>query len=265
MNPTAQPLKVAIIGAGTMGAAIARGVAAHHPEIALAVSNRTEGKLRALAGELPAATLTTSNAEAARGAALIILAVKPWMLAAVAAEIAPAAREAGATVASLLGGVSLAQLSEALPGCPLMRVIPNTAMQAGKSMTFVAATAEAQPSVPLVTDIFSSMGAVAVIEERLMDAATALSSCGIAYCYKFAQALTQAGVQMGFTAADALRYAAATMAGAAAMLQAPGASAQGEIDKVTTPGGMTIRGINALERGGFPAAVIEAVLEPLKK
>ena len=109
------------------------------------------------------------------------------------------------------------------------------------------------------------MGVVDVIEERLMDAATALSSCGIAYVFKFIQACVQAGVELGFKPADALRYVNATVDGAAALLSLPNTNPQCEIDKVTTPGGMTIKGINALEHSGFSSAVINAILTPLKK
>ena len=132
-------------------------------------------------------------------------------------------------------------------------------------MTFIAGRRAEGEALEAVKSMFALMGEVAVIEERLMDAATALSSCGIAYVYKFMQAMVQAGVEMGFRPAEALRYVCATVDGAAAMLGQPGATAQGEIDKVTTPGGMTIKGINALEHAGFTSAVINAVLTPLKK
>ncbi len=262
-SQSAHAFNLAIIGAGNMGGAIARGVAAARPDIKVTVSNPSEPKLKALKQECPDIHVTTSNIEAAAGADILILAVKPRLLRKVAAALQPVL-DSKTAVVSLLGGVSLEVLSEVFPGAPLLRAIPNTAMRLGKSMTFIAHSDNvAEGTVKAVEGIFALMGQVAVVEERLMDPATALSSCGIAYCYKFAQAMTQAGVQMGMTPADALRYVAATMAGAAAMLDTPGTCAQQEIDKVTTPGGMTIRGINTLERKGFSAAVIDAVLASL--
>ena len=146
----------------------------------------------------------------------------------------------------------------------MCRVIPNTALSVGKSMTFIAPR-RAERITDTIVKMFETMGEVAVIEEKLMDAATALTSCGIAYVYKFAQACVQAGVELGFKPADALKYVCATMDGAATMLSQPGAAPQSEIDKVTTPGGMTIKGINMLEHTGFTSAVIKAILSPVKK
>ena len=132
-------------------------------------------------------------------------------------------------------------------------------------MTFIAARRADNNTLDSIVKMFGTMGEVAVIEERLMDAATAISSCGIAYVYKFIQACVQAGVELGFKPADALRYVCATVDGAAAMLSQPDAAPQTEIDKVTTPGGMTIKGINSLEHNGFTSAVINAILAPVKK
>ena len=139
---------------------------------------------------------------------------------------------------SLAGGVSIDALDamlvrgDELPA--VCRVIPDTALSVGKSMTFIAGRRADASTLQTVESLFRRMGEVAVIEERLMDA-------------------------------DALRYVCATVDGAAAMLSLPGAAPQTEIDKVTTPGGMTIKGINALEHSGFTSAVINAILTPVRK
>lgn len=251
-----------------MGGAIARALAAAGG-YDITVANPSLPKLEAVSTEYPAVSVTTDNVEAVIDADIVILAVKPWLLSQVIEQVKPRLVYRRNTIVSLAGGVSIDALDgmlmrgDELPA--VCRVIPDTALSAGKSMTFIAARrAEGEP-LEAVERMFALMGDVAVIEERLMDAATALSSCGIAYVYKFMQAMVQAGVEMGFPPAEALRYVCATVDGAAAMLSRPGATPQGEIDKVTTPGGMTIRGINALEHAGFTSAVINAVLTPLKK
>lgn len=263
-------MKVAVIGAGNMGGAIACALAATG-EYKIAVSNPTTPKLEAIKAEFPDrnVTVTTDNVEAVVDADIIILAVKPWLIGKVVEEIKPRLVYRRNIIVSLAGGVNIDALDEMLlrgDELPAVcRVIPDTALSVGKSMTFIAGRRVGESAMAEVKGLFSRMGDVAVIEERLMDAATALSSCGIAYVYKFMQACVQAGVEMGFRPSDALRYVCATVDGAAAMLSVPGASPQLEIDKVTTPGGMTIKGINALEHSGFTSAVINAILTPLKK
>lgn len=251
-----------------MGGAIARALAATG-EYDIAVANPTTPKLDAIKASYPAVTVTTDNVEAVVDADVVILAVKPWLLDSVIQQIKPRLVYRRNTIVSLAGGVTLDALDGMLrrgDELPVVcRVIPDTALSVGKSMTFISARRASDDEVAAVVTLFSPMGETAVIEERLMDAATALSSCGIAYVYKFMQACVQAGVEMGFRPADALRYVCATVDGAAAMLSQPGATAQTEIDKVTTPGGMTIKGINALEHNGFTSAVINAILTPLKK
>ncbi|MGN1173433.1 MAG: pyrroline-5-carboxylate reductase [Muribaculaceae bacterium] len=259
-------MKVSIIGAGNMGGAIARALAASQL-YSVAVANPSRPKLDAIVSEYPDVKTTTDNLEAAEGADIVILAVKPWLIAEVLKQLKPCLAQSHATVVSLAGGVSLDALDGmlALGDTPVCRVIPDTALSVGKSMTFIASRRTDCTKLDSIVEMFSTMGEVDVIEERLMDAATAISSCGIAYVYKFIQACVQAGVELGFKPADALRYVCATVDGAAAMLSKPGAAPQTEIDKVTTPGGMTIKGINSLEHNGFTSAVINAILAPLKK
>lgn len=260
-------MKIAIIGAGNMGGAIARGIAAKSPSAEITVSNPSMPKLEALRSEFPAIKTTTDNAVAASDADIVILAVKPWLMAEVIAGLDYLKDK---TVVSVAGGVSLDKLDEMLahilaPTQPVFHVIPDTAAAICRSMTFISSRRAPQPLVDEIADLFSSLGRVAIIEERLMDAATALSSCGIAYVYKFVQAFVQAGVQLGFRPAEAQAYVNATIDGAIAMLEANGTTPQQEIDKVTTPGGMTIKGINQLDHAGFTSAVIQGVLKPLEK
>lgn len=254
-----------------MGGAIARGLARRYPDggVQLSVANPTEGKLHSLKTEFPNIHTTTDNVEACTGADIIMLAVKPWIVGEVMHELRPLFLDGTVTLVSVAAGVGFDAFEQMLDGVsempPMMQVIPDTGALVGKSMTFVTSRHATEALVEIVRDIFLSLGEVAVIEEKLLPAATALSSCGIAYVYKFVQAYVQAGVELGFRPADALRYTLATVDGAVAMLQNNGTLPQTEIDRVTTPGGMTIKGINELEHAGFTSAVINAILKPLKK
>lgn len=262
-------MKIAIIGAGNMGGAIARALAAVADGYDITVANPTQAKLDAIKESYPSVSTTTDNVEAVVDADVVILAVKPWLLNEVIDQIKPRLVYRRNVIISLAGGVSLDAIDEMLlrgDELPAVsRVIPNTALSLGKSMTFITSRRADKDTLATIEVLFRHMGEVAVVEERMIDAATALCSCGIAYVYKFIQANVQAGVELGFKPADALRYVCATVEGAAAMLKQPEATPQQEIDKVTTPGGMTIKGINALEHSGFASSVINAVLTPVKK
>lgn len=265
--------KVAIIGAGSMGSAIALGLSrsGELPEVTVCVSNPSAGRLEELKKKAPSIVTTQSNIDAAKGACVVILAVKPWILPGVVDELRPGLDFNNQAIVSIAGGIDLSSL-ESMIGEKnglrpmLFHVIPDTAISIGRGMTFIASRrADGSEAAAIVETMFRSLGEVAVVEERLMGAATALSSCGIAYAFKYIQAAVQAGVQLGFRPADALKYVTATVDGAVGLLRHDGLSPQEEIDRVTTPGGMTIRGINALEHSGFTSAVINGILEPLKK
>lgn len=254
-------MKISIIGAGAMGGAIARGLIDASPEFIespqdICVSNPHKGKLVPLA-ELGCRT-TASNREAVTGAELVAVCVKPRLLREVLEEIAPALKP-GVHVCVVVAGISPEEISKWLTaeGKPVPDhsiAMPNTAMAIRESMTFIV---PCKGPCDVSEMLFEQLGAVRVIPFRLLPAATALASCGIAYALRYVRAATEGGVQLGFKAAEAQEIVAQTLIGAAALLLQPGAHPEVEIDKVTTPGGWTIRGLNAMEREGFTRAVIE--------
>ena len=122
-------------------------------------------------------------------------------------------------------------------------------------LTVLSAAAQ----IAAVSEIFSRMGKVMVVEERLMGAGTALASCGIAYVMRYVRAATEGGVELGMYARDAQRIVEQTLQGAVALLRANQSHPEQEIDKVTTPGGITIRGLNAMEQAGFTNSVIQGL------
>lgn len=249
-----------------MGRAIATGLArsnGFNPEH-LAVSNPSRAKLDELNAEFPQIYTTTSNLEVINDADLIILAVKPWIIEEVVAQIAPKLDFSCQMLMSLAAGITIDTLKEwvaHIDDSPILfRCMPNTAISVGQSMTFITAAGATDDEIASVVSIFDRLGQTAVIEERLMGAATAVASCGIAYALRYLRAATEGAVQLGLRPDDARRYIAMTMAGATALLDASDAHPEAEIDRVTTPGGVTIRGLNAMEAAGFSNAVVQGLL-----
>lgn len=248
-----------------MGGAIARGIARSGMSSVQCItvsSPNHHGELDALAREFPLISTTTDNSTAASDADIVIVAVKPWLLDEVMHEIASVADFSRQMLVSIVAGVPLARLAEYAPQGvqpAVFRLIPNTAIAVGESMTFVAASGASPEQVAAVSDIFSQMGKVMVVEERLMAAGTAIASCGIAYVMRYVRAATEGGVELGMRPDDAKAAMLQTLIGAARLLEATGNNPEAEIDKVTTPGGLTIRGLNAMERHGFTTAVIEGI------
>lgn len=310
-------MKIAIIGAGNMGGAIARGLAqsslssvaapvsspvpasssasstvassasaasfassaadsycpADGPAafFELVVSNPSRQKLEALQTEYPSVQITQSNVEAVRGADLVLLAVKPWKMEEVACELKPVLDYCAQMVASVAGGVGLADLSalfrhnDMLPA--LFYVMPNTAVAVRQSMTFVAAQGASEEQTAAVVDLFRLLGEAMLVEERLMNGGMALASCGIAFAMRYIRAAMEGGVELGFYPNEAKQIVMQTLSGAVELLRSTGNHPEAEIDRVTTPGGITIRGLNEMEHAGFTDSVIRGLraARPAKK
>ena len=244
-----------------MGGAIGRGLlGAGFPCGDLIVSNHTEGKLEAY--RTSGAIVTTDNREAARLGDVVILAVKPWILPGVLDEIKDVLDPSRHTLVSVAAGVDGEYLaSQVTTGVYI--VIPNTAAELGQSMTFITCVRESDTAA--VTSLFGLVGEVMEVEERLLPAATTLASCGIAYAMRYIRAAMEGGVELGFRASAAQAIVAQTVKGAAALVSREGAHPETEIDKVTTPGGLTIRGLNEMERAGFTQAVIRGLKAGVKQ
>ncbi len=264
-------MKIAIIGAGNMGSAVARGILTHSSEHTLCISNPSKGKLEVLQQEFPQLCVTTNNKDAVEGADLIILAVKPWLIPDVIEEVGTVMDYKRQMLASLAGGVSLADLESFLPQhgneeCPtLCRVMPNTAIALGSSMTFLSTAYSTPEKDDALFRLFSIMGQVMHIKEALMPAATSLASCGIAFALRYVRAAMEGGVELGFRPEDAQRIICQTLQGTVDLLSQPGAHPEAEIDKVTTPGGLTICGLNAMEECGFTHSVQQGLRASIKK
>lgn len=254
-------MKVAIIGAGAMGGAVASGLVLSKGLSAeqINVSNPSEGKLSPL--EKMGIKVTTSNTEAAVGADVVIIAVKPWVLPSVADELKDVLNGAH-EVCVIAAGISSAEMDAFFSGSYALNIaMPNTAMSQRRSMTFIVPV---RGESRAAKELFGYLGSVMEIDERWLPGAMALASCGIAYALRYIRAAAEGGVELGFRAQEAQEIVVRTIEGAAALLSQPGAHAEAEIDKVTTPGGFTIRGLNAMEEAGFTNAVIKGLKASVK-
>ena len=253
-------MKVAIIGAGNMGGAIARGLAKGTIVSAanIVVSNPSQGKLDRLKAEFPAMGVTRDNRAAAATADMVVFAVKPWLMKEVVEEVQ---LRDGQWLVSVAAGVTFADLLSFVGGhrLPMFRVVPNTAISELQSMTLVSSQGATTAQERLLLDIFAEMGLSMSVPEAKIAAATSLVSCGIAYALKYIQAAMQAGVELGIGPKDGMRMVAQSLKGAADLILDNNTHPAVEIDKVCTPGGYTIRGINEMEHNGFASAVIKAV------
>ena len=253
-------MKVTIIGAGNMGGAIARGLAKGTIVGAadITVSDPSEKILQQLQQEHPQLTVMTDNCAAVSEADFVIVAVKPWLMRPVLADLPLQSQQ---VLVSVAAGISFEQLVEytAAPELTMFRLIPNTAMSQLESMTLIASRNATPEHERLMVEIFNEMGLAMLVPESQMAATTALTSCGIAYVLKYIQAAMQAGIELGVYPKEAQRMVAQSVKGAASLILNNDTHPSVEIDKVTTPGGITIRGINELEHEGFSSAVIKAM------
>jgi len=256
-------MKIAIIGAGNMGGATAIGLvkAGKIPAGDITVTCRTVGKLSRFA-ELDICT-TTDNKAAVSGADIVMLVVKPWILPGVVEELKPVLDYDKQIVISMAPGVKEGEMLPMLEKDgripSFAYVIPNIAIEYCESMNFVAPVTCTEDDVKVVETVFEGTGETLVVEPRQLQAGTSLASCGIAYALRYIHAAAQGGVELGMFPKDATKIVAQTVQGAVAVLKATGNHPEAEIDKVTTPGGMTIKGLNAMEEAGFTTAVIKGL------
>ena len=245
-------MKYGFIGCGNMGGAIAKAIATQNTD--LAVTDRS-GKAKALG--LPYVTA----GEIARDAERIFLAVKPQMMAGVLEALKPSLQARKPLLITMAAGLTMESIDAlAGGGYPVIRIMPNTPTAIG--MGVIQYCANALVTEEVLADVLADMrpcGLLDALDEKLIDAASALSGSGPAYMYIFLEALADGAVACGIPRAKAYEYAAMTMAGSAQLYlqskQHPGALK----DAVCSPGGSTIAGVKALEEGAFRAAVMNCI------
>lgn len=258
--------KIAIIGGGNMGGAIAKGIvkAGLVKASEITVTRRHAASLEEWSSL--GYNTSTDNKKAVEGADIVIAAVKPYQTEGVLKEIS-GATEKGVCLISVATGVSVAQLEEWFgAGRPVIRVMPNTAAEVGESLTAIvggsSATAE---NIKEAQDLFSAIGKAYVVTESQMPAITALASCGIAHALRYIRAAMESGIEMGLTSKMSAEIVSQTVKGAAELILKNGSHPEVEIDKVCTPAGVTITGINEMEHAGFTSAVMKGMMGSYNK
>jgi len=257
--------RIAILGAGNIGKALATGLAASdHEPAAITLTRRQLHDLETLAAR--GFQTTTDNVAAVRAADVLVIAVQPRQLAELLAEIAPVLDPARHLVVSVITGVTIAEIRTALgASVQVVRAMPNTGISIRESMTCLAAEPGSEHALAAALPLFDAVGRTLVIREDLMASATALCACGIAFFLRAIRAASQGGIEIGFHPDEAFLLAAQTAKGAAALLLNGPAHPEAEIDRVTTPRGCTIVGLNEMEHRGFSSAFIKAILASAEK
>ncbi|MCD7938424.1 MAG: pyrroline-5-carboxylate reductase [Tannerellaceae bacterium] len=263
-------MKITIIGAGNIGGAIARGIAKGTlcESGDITCTAKSEQTLQRLKEENPGFTITDNNVEAVKGADIIIIAVKPWRVEMIIDQIKTFLDYDKQMVVSVAAGITFDQLTtyftkhsgyDYMSTPALFRVMPNTAIEVLNSMTFVSACNASQEQCDQMLAIFNELGNAMLIEERLMAAGTALASSGIAFAMRYIRASIEGGVELGFYPKEAQEIVVHTVKGAVELLLKNKSNPEAEIDKVTTPGGITIKGLNEMELSGFTSSVIRGL------
>jgi pyrroline-5-carboxylate reductase len=263
---TAADTRIAVLGSGNIGSAIARGLVKGGvvPARCITLTRRRADRLEEFRNE--GFNTGADNREALRDAALIVLAVTPQQLNGLLEEIRDAIDPQRHTIVSVVSGATIQQIRRQLnDGVPIIRAMPNTAIAIRESMTCLSTDERATEALPLVRQMFDALGRTLVIEEALMVPATALCACGIAFFLRAVRAASQGGIEIGFHAEDALLMAAQTARGAASLLVQAGSHPESEVDKVTTPQGCTISGLNQMEHHGFSSALIRGIVTSAEK
>lgn len=268
--------KIAIIGSGNMGGAIAKsfvnsGTLNPSQITCTAKGSATLEKMRRFN---PDFNLTLDNVDAACCADAVILAVKPWLIESVIAQIAPVMDYEKQIIISVAAGIPLKGLREMFvkysptsngdgigaENAPIFNAMPNIAIEQLQGVTFLCSDCATQEQQDWVLWLFEKTGLAMFIPEEKMGAGMALASCGIAFALRYIRAAAEGGVELGFKASEAQQIVAQTISGAAAiLLQNPDTHPEIEIDKVTTPGGITIKGLNEMEHNGFTSSVIKGL------
>ena len=253
--------KIAILGGGNIGKAIAGGLlASGKTEVSdLIVTRRNLIHLEDLKDQ--GVLVTSNNAEAMKAAAMIIICVQPTQVKDLIDEIRDSIDPGKHVVAYVIAAYEIEDIREMMGvPAPVVRVMPNIAIAIRESMTCLATHDGSDGALEKVQEVFDQLGSTMVIREKLMGAATILGACGIAYFMRFIRAASQGGIQVGFHADEAQAIAAQTAKGAASLLLQTGNHPEDEIDKVTTPRGCTIAGLNEMEHFGLSSAVIKGII-----
>jgi pyrroline-5-carboxylate reductase len=257
--------KVAIIGGGNLGSSIAKGILSAKQITKENVVICEKRKLRVkYLEELGFAVIDTDLELTIRGADIIIISVKPQQFAKLLEDIRPYLKPDQLLI-STVTGISLAEIENAIGKHPAVRIMPNTAIEIRESMTCISFNNTSKEQEENIIAFFDTLGQTLSLQEELLDAVTVLGACGIAFALRFIRAATQGGIEIGFSAEVSQFIVSQTVKGAARLLHENNSHPESEIDKVTTPQGITISGLNEMEHQGFSSSVIKGLITSYNK
>lgn len=265
--------KIAIIGAGNMGGAIAKGLAQGNIFEAknILVSDLNEDNLRSIQNANNDIQVSTSNLAVIKEADYVVLAVKPWLVGVIINEIQSSLNLEKQVIVSVAAGVSCQDIADMIAQAgasvkpTLFRVIPNTAIAILESVSTIASYNATKEQDAFMVEVFNELGKSFLVPETQLNAYMALTSCGIAFAFRYIRASMVAGVEMGIYPEVAKELVTQTLRGAIDLIDTNNSNPEVEIDRVTTPGGITIKGLNEMEAYGFSNSVIKGAKASLIK
>lgn len=257
-------MKIGIVGCGNLGLSILNGITNKIPDNQVYASKRNIDSIKSLESET--VKVTVDNSELIENSEIIILALKPYNVLPFIQEHKNSFESKKHTIVSVATGISISDIENELDEeVGVYRAMPNTATSVNESITAVSKTNDPLDRSEEVISIFDTLGETVLIDENLMDAATILGACGVAYVLRFMRAMIQGGIEVGFDAKTATKIVSQTMKGASELIIQNETHPEEEIDKVTTPKGCTIVGLNEMEHAGFSSALIKGIVTSYDK
>jgi pyrroline-5-carboxylate reductase len=255
--------KIAIIGCGNLGLSLIEGLLTKVPGNQLIATRRNTENIEFLSEN--GVYVTSDNVAAVNQSRILLFALKPYRILSVIDELKPYFTS-NHIIVSLATGVSLDELKQhAGTDLHVFRAMPNVAASVAQSATCLSKNGANAKVLDELKTMFDLIGETVLINEELMESATVLGACGTAFALRFIRAMVQAGIQIGFSSETATQIANQTVKGAAELLLSSGSHPEALIDKVTTPKGITITGLNEMEHQGFSAALIRGMITAYKK
>jgi pyrroline-5-carboxylate reductase len=249
-------MNLSIIGAGNIGVSIAKGLLDTKTINKITVSRRDINRISYLKDL--GIKITDNNLDCIKDSDIIILAIKPQQCENVLTEIKPFLKNQ--IIISVVTGKEILDIENIIGNsCSIFRAIPNTAISEKKSMTCISCKKSELSNLKKVEELFANLGETLFVEEKLLDACTVMAACGIAFALRYIRAATQAGIQIGLDSETALKIVTQTVIGASTLIQNNKSHPEQEIDKVTTPQGCTIVGLNQMEHEGLSSSLIKGI------
>lgn len=257
-------MTIGIVGCGNLGLSLLNGIRQNDGGVKIIGSRRNIAELQKM--EIPNTEFTTSNADLIKESDIIIIALKPYNVLSFLEEHKHYFDAERHTVISAASEITMEEMGEVIgKDFDIFRAMPNTAASVNESITAICIKNDHLNRKDTVQELFNALGQTIIIDEKLMESATILGACGVAYVLRFMRAMIQGGIEVGFDAKTATRIVSQTVKGAAELIIQNGTHPEEEIDRVTTPKGCTIVGLNEMEHSGFSSALIKGIVASYEK